>query len=105
MTVRTFSIRAGLAASTVTPGRTAPDVSLTTAEMDAWAYAAAGASTRQAIANRIPLEAGMSMLFSFARSGTRTGPPTTYLGGRILEPPKRGGQYTRSGVSRFGGAR
>src|SRR5262245_17598813 len=29
-TVRTFSIRAGLAASTITPGSTAPDVSLTT---------------------------------------------------------------------------
>src|SRR5579864_4287692 len=29
-TVRTFSIRAGLAASTLTPGSTAPDVSLTT---------------------------------------------------------------------------
>src|SRR5205823_4433689 len=29
-TVRTFSIKAGLAASTVTPGSTPPDVSLTT---------------------------------------------------------------------------
>src|SRR5437867_3075449 len=32
-TVRTFSMRAGLAASTVTPGRTAPDVSRTTPAM------------------------------------------------------------------------
>jgi hypothetical protein len=32
-TVRTFSMRAGLAASTVTPGNTAPDVSLTTPAM------------------------------------------------------------------------
>src|SRR5512145_8081 len=33
MTERTFSIRAGLAASTVTPGSTAPDASLTTPAM------------------------------------------------------------------------
>src|SRR6185295_6009477 len=33
VTDRTFSIRAGLDASTVTPGRTAPDVSLTTPAM------------------------------------------------------------------------
>ena len=32
-TLRTFSIRAGLAASTVTPGMTAPDVSFTTPAM------------------------------------------------------------------------
>src|SRR5262245_17954589 len=32
-TVRVFSIRAGLEASTVTPGSTAPDVSLTTPAM------------------------------------------------------------------------
>src|SRR6185369_17293345 len=38
-TVRTFSMSAGLAASTVTPGSTAPDVSLTTPAMDACAYA------------------------------------------------------------------
>ena len=36
-TVRTFSMSAGLAASTVTPGNTAPDVSLTTPAMDACA--------------------------------------------------------------------
>src|SRR6266550_1167900 len=39
---RTFSISAGLAASTVTPGRTAPDVSFTVPTMLAWAYAVAG---------------------------------------------------------------
>jgi hypothetical protein len=32
---RTFSINAGLEASTVTPGNTAPDVSLTTPAIDA----------------------------------------------------------------------
>src|SRR5688572_6446250 len=49
-TARTFSISAGLAASTVTPGRTAPDASLTVPAMDAWAYAAAGANTTNASA-------------------------------------------------------
>ena len=44
-TARTFSIRAGLDASTVTPGRTAPDVSLTTPAMEPCALAAAGKST------------------------------------------------------------
>ena len=34
---RTFSIRTGLDASTVTPGSTPPDVSLTTPVIDAWA--------------------------------------------------------------------
>src|SRR6185503_3902928 len=41
-TDRTRSISAGLVASTVTPGSTAPDESLTTPVMDAWAYAAHG---------------------------------------------------------------
>src|SRR5688500_5565601 len=41
-TVRTFSVNAGLAASTVTPGRTAPDESLTTPAMVACANAAPG---------------------------------------------------------------
>ena len=36
-TERTFSISAGLATSTVTPGSTAPDVSRTTPVIDAWA--------------------------------------------------------------------
>jgi hypothetical protein len=35
MTVWTFSISAGLVASTVTPGKTAPDASLTTPAIDA----------------------------------------------------------------------
>src|SRR5438477_8611055 len=41
-TDRTFSISTGLAASTVTPGRTAPDASLTTPVIAACAYAEAG---------------------------------------------------------------
>src|ERR1044071_5776392 len=43
--VRTFSINTGLAASTVTPGSTAPEVSFTTPVMEACAIAAAGTST------------------------------------------------------------
>src|SRR5262245_5595421 len=61
-TDRTFSINAGLAASTVTPGRTAPDVSLATPAMDACADAAAGRTTRHTIANRIPFKACKSVL-------------------------------------------
>src|SRR5665213_21797 len=41
---RVFSISAGLAASTVTPGRTAPELSFTTPAMDACAYTALGTS-------------------------------------------------------------
>src|SRR5436189_1369791 len=42
---RTFSISAGLDASTVTPGNTPPDESFTTPVMDACAYADAGSIT------------------------------------------------------------
>src|ERR1700730_17038296 len=45
---RTFSMSTGLAASTVTPGSTAPELSFTTPVMDPWAYAAAGTITRPA---------------------------------------------------------
>jgi hypothetical protein len=45
-TDRTFSIRTGLAASTVVPGNTAPDVSLTTPVMAPCADAEAGRSKR-----------------------------------------------------------
>src|ERR1051325_6989107 len=47
MTERTFSMSAGLVASTVTPGRTAPDVSRTTPVMVACADAVAGKSRRR----------------------------------------------------------
>src|SRR5678816_4217884 len=46
-TVRTFSISAGLAASTVTPGSTAPEASFTVPEMDACANAVIGNSATQ----------------------------------------------------------
>ena len=42
--VRTFSMSEGLAASTVTPGSTAPEESRTTPVIDAWARAS-GANT------------------------------------------------------------
>src|SRR6476469_4949809 len=44
ITVRVFSMSAGLVASTVTPGRTAADASLTTPAIDAWAKAKLGSS-------------------------------------------------------------
>jgi hypothetical protein len=40
--VRTFSMSAGLVASTVTPGTAAPDVSRVEPAIDAWANAEAG---------------------------------------------------------------
>src|SRR6266511_3019218 len=49
-TERTFSIRAGLAASTVTPGSTAPEASLTTPAIppvSAWAHATTGRYRRE----------------------------------------------------------
>src|SRR4029079_8233742 len=55
-TVRTFSIRAGLAASTVTPGKNAPDVSLTVPAMlpvAACAQRAAGTKRRPDSTNAI----------------------------------------------------
>ena len=59
-TVRTFSMSAGLAASTVTPGRTAPDASLTTPVMDdwasVWADAAMGNSAAHASTATAPID-------------------------------------------------
>src|SRR4029079_5691190 len=55
--LRTFSIRTGLAASTVTPGSTAPDVTVTTptmvAELVPWLHAEDESSDRKA-RTRIP---------------------------------------------------
>src|SRR4029078_6383992 len=50
--VRTFSMSAGLEASTVTPGSTAPDASLATPAMEACAWAEEGRSARQVNTNR-----------------------------------------------------
>ena len=46
MTDRTRSINAGLAASTVTPGSTAPELSLAVPVMVAWAQTAVGTMSR-----------------------------------------------------------
>src|SRR6266853_3331101 len=51
--VRIFSISAGLAASTLTPGSTPPDTSFTTPAMTACANAAVGRSTTTANKRRI----------------------------------------------------
>src|SRR5438876_5886460 len=61
--VRVFSIRTGLAVSTVTPGRTAPDASFTTPVIDACAYADAGSMA------------------------SKTGTNSALLHGFILSPP------------------
>src|SRR5688500_2341253 len=99
-TDRTFSIKAELAASTVTPGRTAPDVSRATPAMDACADAAAGTRTRHTIASRIPFTARTGFLLR-RENGARP----DRLRRANLGTPAPGGQYTRSGVSRFRGAR
>src|SRR6185503_5376363 len=51
---RTFSMSAGLLASTVTPGSIAPDVSLTVPAMTAWAAAVVGRSARKTQTARDP---------------------------------------------------
>src|SRR5713101_9955314 len=56
---RVFSIRTGLDASTLTPGSTPPDVSLTTPESVAWAKAEAGIITSHANATIARVEPRM----------------------------------------------
>ena len=67
---RTFSMRTGLAASTVTPGSTAPDASFTTPAMDACAYTTDG--TR--IANRIPVSTLTNLRIAFTPLIERASP-------------------------------
>jgi hypothetical protein len=52
VTVRTFSIKTSLEASTVTPGSTAPDVSLTTPVIALWARKTEGIAATNANAKR-----------------------------------------------------
>src|SRR5262245_10826990 len=59
---RTFSIRTGLEASTVTPGRIAPDASWTTPVIEAWAKAETGRVTNQVSTNRTLLTARIRVL-------------------------------------------
>ena len=48
VTERVFSVSAGLEASTVTPGSTAPEASFTVPAMDAWAYTTEGRNSPKA---------------------------------------------------------
>ncbi len=57
---RTFSISAGLEASTVTPGRTAPEASRTTPAIDAEPCAAAPAAEPVSRTNAIRMRGGVS---------------------------------------------
>src|SRR5712692_10239195 len=61
--LRTFSISTGLDASTVTPGRTPPDPSVTTPAMLAalvpWAFAAKGSDAASTNATRIRTTTGL----------------------------------------------
>src|SRR5207248_885352 len=59
--LRTFSISTGLDASTVTPGRTAPDASLTTPVIEAWAKTAVGMASNELTRNKIRVEARMQV--------------------------------------------
>src|SRR5437764_11546303 len=67
--VRVFSIRTGLAASTVTPGRTAPDASFTTPAMDACAYADSGRANTIDRTIRIRRDVRMQELLLTGRTG------------------------------------
>src|SRR5215471_1573593 len=64
-----FSIRTGLDASTVTPGSTAPDTSLTTPLMEAWANAAAGVRTNANKTSHRTLNARMKFSLRHAIAG------------------------------------
>src|SRR5213594_3398133 len=68
--VRTFSISAGLAASTVTPGSTAPDASLTTPLMVACANATTGSNkTNPNAAPTLPILSTAPPLFCRVSAG------------------------------------
>src|SRR3989442_6533276 len=72
-TLRVLSIRAGLAASTVTPGRTAPDVSFTTPAMVLCAAPMAGKSI--STATPMPRRANVTGLMRLSLSGRKNALP------------------------------
>src|SRR3990170_5189508 len=80
---RDCSVSAGLDTSTVTPGSTPPEVSLTTPAIDDWAYAATGTTSRLA-----------------KTTHTRTHRPMTRLPhlGSLPPPEPRPGRPRRSGT-------
>src|SRR6187402_1442015 len=93
----TFSIRASLAASTVTPGSTAPEVSFTTPVIALCARATVGAntSTASAATTKLTTLRVIRCLLQLSRFSTRyycrcrnedeseTSPPGLYVYGRI----------------------
>src|SRR5437762_6351236 len=102
---RTFSMSAALAASTVTPGRIAPDVSFTTPVMDAWAYAVAGTITKIATTSnaRVSLliptplfRSCRSARFSFAEAAAIKHPSPGVVK-RERRPHAPAGWYFRAG--------
>src|SRR6266581_3501603 len=64
-TLRVFSMRTGLAASTVTPGKTAPDESFTTPAMVLCADATAGSSVSSARPIQKRANVNPRIVFSF----------------------------------------
>src|SRR5688500_8234860 len=91
MAVRTFSMRAGLEASTVTPGRTAPDGSLMTPLMVACAQATWGASQTTVMTTATRKAARISHQLA-PRGSNMTPPDGTVLTG--LGRLGRGRQWT-----------
>src|SRR5687767_15663567 len=84
VTERTFSIRTGLAASTVTPGSTAPDASLTTPVMAPCAIAAAGTSrttSRTAADRRASGHIAFLLTWSVVANGVRNWADSHECGG------------------------
>src|SRR5678816_1592107 len=93
---RIFSMSAGLDASTVTPGSTPPDESFTTPVMDAWAYADAGSTVKQANPSKNPLNTRISLslkpsprpkcvLFPTSNFSPRVYPQTASQPGKSVE--------------------
>src|SRR5262245_15131045 len=84
--VRTFSISSGLAASTVTPGSTAPEASWTVPVIVACAYRAEGKSSTREIVTKVPRKPRMSRLLSAGTSLKGTGPLVRVRGRRFRWP-------------------
>src|SRR5947207_14958930 len=103
--VRTFSISAGLAASTLTPGSTAPDASFTEPAILACAHAAVGANTHKATAAafrnpRMQFTSGQMAAFVAALSWTwitghtRAGYAPNTVTCQLLRPTEDGASET-----------
>src|SRR5437867_10122994 len=83
-TERVFSISAGLDASTVTLGMTAPEESLTVPTIEAWAWAVAGMTT-SATRTRMAFT-NLSTVTSKVAMFSRTEPAPTPLNFRHVGP-------------------